>query len=318
MLVTGESGTGKELVARAIHDHSPRAEKPFIAVNCGAIPSELIESELFGHEKGAFTGASERRAGRFETADGGTLFLDEIGELGQAVQVKLLRALQERTFERVGSSQSITVDRQMKRYKVPRLAFVNKLDREGANPATVTQQLRDKLHLNAAMVQLPIGLEAAHEGVIDVVAMQARYFEGPNGETEVIRAIPDEMLEKAQELRASMLETLAEVDDEIADLFLAEEEIPLEVLKAGIRRATIAQRFVPVFMGSAFKNKGVHPLLDGVKDYLPAPTEVENVALDLSKNEEPVVLSGMNGDPVRAQCLAFFFFISLSLLFLFL
>ena len=110
VLVTGESGTGKELVARAIHDHSPRAEKPFIAVNCGAIPSELIESELFGHEKGAFTGASERRAGRFEAADGGTLFLDEIGELGQAVQVKLLRALQERTFERVGSSQSITVD----------------------------------------------------------------------------------------------------------------------------------------------------------------------------------------------------------------
>ena len=110
VLVTGESGTGKELVARAIHDLSPRAEGPFIAVNCGAIPSELIESELFGHEKGAFTGATERRVGRFEAANSGTLFLDEIGELDQAVQVKLLRVLQERTFERVGSSQSITVD----------------------------------------------------------------------------------------------------------------------------------------------------------------------------------------------------------------
>ena len=110
VLVTGESGTGKELVARAIHDLSPRAEGPFIAINCGAIPRELIESELFGHEKGAFTGATERRAGRFEAANSGTLFLDEIGELDQAVQVKLLRALQERTFERVGSSQSITVD----------------------------------------------------------------------------------------------------------------------------------------------------------------------------------------------------------------
>lgn len=110
VLVTGESGTGKELVARAIHDLSPRAEGPFIAVNCGAIPSELIESELFGHEKGAFTGATERRVGRFEAANSGTLFLDEIGELDQAVQVKLLRVLQERTFERVGSSQSMTVD----------------------------------------------------------------------------------------------------------------------------------------------------------------------------------------------------------------
>ena len=110
VLVTGESGTGKELVARAIHDLSPRSEGPFIAINCGAIPSELIESELFGHEKGAFTGATERRAGRFEAANGGTLFLDEIGELDTAVQVKLLRALQERTFERVGSSQSISVD----------------------------------------------------------------------------------------------------------------------------------------------------------------------------------------------------------------
>ena len=110
VLVTGESGTGKELVARAIHDFSPRSAGPFVAVNCGAIPSELIESELFGHEKGAFTGAIDRRIGRIESANKGTLFLDEIGELEPAVQVKLLRALQERTFERVGSSSSITVD----------------------------------------------------------------------------------------------------------------------------------------------------------------------------------------------------------------
>ncbi len=110
VLVTGESGTGKELVARAIHELSNRSDGPFVAVNCGAIPRELIESELFGHEKGAFTGATERRIGRIESADGGTLFLDEIGELDPAVQVKLLRALQERTFERVGSSQSTSVD----------------------------------------------------------------------------------------------------------------------------------------------------------------------------------------------------------------
>jgi len=110
VLVTGESGTGKELVARAIHDLSPRASGPFIAVNCGAIPSDLIESELFGHEKGAFTGATDRRIGRIESANKGTLFLDEIGELEPAVQVKLLRALQERSFERVGSSNTVSVD----------------------------------------------------------------------------------------------------------------------------------------------------------------------------------------------------------------
>ena len=110
VLVTGESGTGKELVARAIHDLSGRAEGPFIAVNCGAIPRELIESELFGHEKGAFTGATDRRIGRFESASKGTLFLDEIGELDPAVQVKLLRALQEKNFERVGSSTTISAD----------------------------------------------------------------------------------------------------------------------------------------------------------------------------------------------------------------
>jgi DNA-binding NtrC family response regulator len=110
VLVSGESGTGKELVAQAVHELSTRSKGPFVAVNCGAIPRDLIESELFGHEKGAFTGATDRRIGRIESADKGTLFLDEIGELDPAVQVKLLRALQERTFERVGSSSSISVD----------------------------------------------------------------------------------------------------------------------------------------------------------------------------------------------------------------
>ncbi len=110
VLVTGESGTGKELAARAIHQLSSRSKGPFVAVNCGAIPHELIESELFGHEKGSFTGATARRIGRFEAADGGTLLLDEIGELEASMQVKLLRALQERTIERVGGSQTIEMD----------------------------------------------------------------------------------------------------------------------------------------------------------------------------------------------------------------
>jgi sigma-54 specific flagellar transcriptional regulator A len=110
VLITGESGTGKEVVARAVHQSSARKDKPFVAVNCGAIPSELLESELFGHEKGAFTGAITARKGRFEMADGGTLFLDEIGDMSLPMQVKILRALQERTYERVGSNRSVRCD----------------------------------------------------------------------------------------------------------------------------------------------------------------------------------------------------------------
>ncbi|MCG8590028.1 MAG: sigma-54 dependent transcriptional regulator [Proteobacteria bacterium] len=110
VLVMGESGTGKELLANAIHTLGPRAAQPFVAINCGAIPHNLIESELFGAERGAYTGAQETRIGRFEAAHTGTLFLDEIGELEQSVQVKLLRALQERTIERLGSTQPIEVD----------------------------------------------------------------------------------------------------------------------------------------------------------------------------------------------------------------
>jgi PAS domain S-box-containing protein len=110
VLIEGESGTGKELVANAIHDTGPRAEKPFVAINCGALPEGVLESELFGHEKGAFSGAVQERKGRFELADGGTIFLDEVGELSSAMQVKLLRVLQEQRFERVGGEESIQVN----------------------------------------------------------------------------------------------------------------------------------------------------------------------------------------------------------------
>src|SRR6202012_379626 len=110
VLILGETGTGKELIARAIHKRSSRADRAFIAVNCAAIPPSLIASELFGHEKGAFTGATQRRLGRFESADGGTIFLDEIGELPAEMQIALLRGLQEREFQRVGGNETIRTD----------------------------------------------------------------------------------------------------------------------------------------------------------------------------------------------------------------
>src|SRR6202008_1254297 len=110
VLLSGESGTGKELIARAIHQLSPRSRQPLVTVHCAALAATLLESELFGHEKGAFTGAHERRVGRFEQAQGGTLFLDEIGEIDPTIQIKLLRFLGERTFERVGSNKTLTAD----------------------------------------------------------------------------------------------------------------------------------------------------------------------------------------------------------------
>src|SRR5437899_5177872 len=107
VLILGESGTGKELVARAIYQHSRRSDKPFLAINCAAIPETLLESELFGHERGAFTGAERRRIGKFEQCSGGTLFLDEVGEMTPMTQVKTLRVLQDQSFERIGGSETI-------------------------------------------------------------------------------------------------------------------------------------------------------------------------------------------------------------------
>ena len=190
-------------------------------------------------------------------------------------------------------SQSITVDRQMKRYGVPRLAFVNKLDRSGANPDKVMAQVREKLRLNCAAVQVPIGLEDQHEGVVDLVNLRSYRFEGDMG-TEVAETseIPAHLADVVRERRAELVEALAEVDDEIGELFLEDAEPSEEQLKAAIRRQTIANAFVPVFMGSAYKNKGVQRLLDGVVDYLPAPNEVKNMALDVSREgeEKPVEL----------------------------
>eukprot|EP00741_Cyanophora_paradoxa_P009339 tig00000144_g9047.t1 len=187
-------------------------------------------------------------------------------------------------------SQSITVDRQMKRYNVPRLAFINKLDRMGSNPWKVIDQLRTKLHINCAAVQIPIGLEGNHAGVVDLIDEEALYFEGPNGETIRKEAIPAELAAQAAEKRAELIQHLADIDDHIAELFLSDQKPSPAEIRAAIRKAVIGLKFAPVFMGSAFKNRGVQVLLDGVVSYLPNPTEKANTALDRSKDEEPVAL----------------------------
>jgi elongation factor G len=188
-------------------------------------------------------------------------------------------------------SQTITVDRQMKRYDVPRISFVNKMDRMGANPFKAIEQINSKLRISAAAVQVPIGAEDEFEGVVDLIRMKAIYNEGSKGEIIIEKdEIPEKVRAGAEERRKMLIETLADVDDEIAELFLDEKEPTVEQLKAAIRRATIALKFTPVFMGSALADKAIQPMLDGVCDYLPNPSEVTNLALDQKRKEASVQL----------------------------
>ncbi|HEX3142689.1 MAG TPA: sigma-54 dependent transcriptional regulator [Pyrinomonadaceae bacterium] len=161
-LITGESGTGKELIARAIYGHSQRSEKPFLAINCAAIPENLLESELFGHEKGAFTGALNQRKGRLEFADGGTVFLDEIGELSPGLQTKLLRVLQEREFERVGGNKPIKVDIRV-------IAATN----QDLNAAIANGSFRHDLFFRLNVVELKM---PALRNRVEDIPMLANYF----------------------------------------------------------------------------------------------------------------------------------------------
>ena len=197
-------------------------------------------------------------------------------------------------------SQSITVDRQLKRYHVPRIAFVNKCDRTGANPFRVKNQLREKLALNAVMIQIPIGLEDKLEGVVDLITMKALYFDGEHG-TEIRHAeIPGHLKADAEKYREELIDEASFFSDELAEKYLAGETISEELLRAAIRKGTLAEGFVPVMMGSAYKFKGIQPLLDGVSYFLPDPTEVKNYALDLDNNEEKTELSADEKSPTVA------------------
>ncbi|KAJ9089979.1 Elongation factor G, mitochondrial [Entomophthora muscae] len=194
-------------------------------------------------------------------------------------------------------SQTTTVDRQMKRYNVPRISFINKMDRAGANPDRIVDQIRTKLKIAAAAVQIPIGAEENFAGVVDLIEMRAIYNKGFRGTDITYTDIPKELVEKAKLKRAELVENLANVDDEVGELFLMEEEVSNEVIKAAIRRATLALKFTPVFLGSAIKDKGVQTLLDGVVEFLPKPFEVKNTALDLKKSETPMTLESYSNKP---------------------
>jgi elongation factor G len=199
-------------------------------------------------------------------------------------------------------SQSYTVDRQMRRYKVPRIAFVNKLDRTGANPFRVRDQLREKLRLHPVMIQIPIGLEDKLEGVVDLVEMQSYKFFGDNGEVIERGPIPADLVEQAQKAREEMLDQLSMVNDELTEAML-EDKVTAELIRKCLRASTIALKCTPVMMGSALGNKAVQLLLDGVCHYLPEPRDVENIALDLDKEEAPQVL---DSDPKKPTVLLAF------------
>lgn len=187
-------------------------------------------------------------------------------------------------------SQSITVDRQMRRYNVPRIAFINKVDRAGANPDRVIDQLQEKLHHKTILLTMPIGIEDRFEGVVDLIKMKAIYYKGSQGEEIVETAIPDHLVEEAKRRRNEMIEGLCDFDDNIAEKFLADEEISMDELTASIRKQTIALHITPVLVGTAKMNKGIQTLLDAVISYLPAPNEIQNYGLDRDNNEEKVEL----------------------------
>ncbi|MBW2538808.1 MAG: elongation factor G, partial [Deltaproteobacteria bacterium] len=196
-------------------------------------------------------------------------------------------------------SQSITVAQQMTRYKVPCIAFVNKCDRSGANPSRVIDQLKEKLGHNAAAMQMPIGLEADFNGVIDLISMKAIYFDGNSGEKVRVEAIPEDLLPEAMHKREHLIDAAAMFSDELTEAAL-EDNVTEDLLIAAVRKATLTRELIPVFLGSAYKNKGVQPLLDAVTKLLPSPDEVENQALDLDDEEKPVTLLSDPEEPIVA------------------
>jgi len=198
-------------------------------------------------------------------------------------------------------SQSLTVDRQMKRYNVPRIAFINKCDRVGADPSRVIRELETKLGHVAVPLQIPIGLEGHHEAVVDLIAMKAIYFDGEHGESIRVETIPHELLEAAERARHGMLDTLSLYSDELMELMLDDREIDEELIHRVIREQTIAREITPVMVGSAYRNKGVQPLIDAVVRYLPSPLDRIAYARDNENEGAEITLTADPNGPVAAM-----------------
>ncbi|HVP11626.1 MAG TPA: elongation factor G [Phycisphaerae bacterium] len=197
-------------------------------------------------------------------------------------------------------SQSITVDRQMKRYQIPRICFINKLDRSGADPVNVIRGLEEKLDLATLQLQLPIGLGSDFEGLVDLITMKAAYFDGENGERVRWEDIPENLRDDAKNARIGMLDTLSLYDDELLAIMLEEKPVPEDLIHTIIRRGTIAGQITPVLMGSAYRNKGVQLLLDAMLRYLPSPLDREMFALDMNNEEAEVPVEANPDAPLVA------------------
>ncbi|MBU1713770.1 MAG: elongation factor G [Proteobacteria bacterium] len=197
-------------------------------------------------------------------------------------------------------SQSITVDQQMKRYKVPCLAFINKCDRSGANPDRVIKQLKEKLGHNAVSLQIPIGLETDFNGVIDLLSMKAVYFDGKNGEIIRSEDVPDSLKDEAAQKREELIDTASMFSDELTEAILEEKKISESLIISALRNGTLSRKITPVLLGSAYKNKGVQLLLDAVTKLLPCPADIENEALDMDNEEATVILTADPKQPLVA------------------
>ena len=194
-------------------------------------------------------------------------------------------------------SQSITVDRQMNRYRVPRIAFINKCDRSGANPYRVAEQLRYRLNHNCVLMQIPIGLEGDFRGLVDLVSMKAVYFDGDFGQAVRVEAVPQELMEEAMNKREELLDAASMFSDALMEAIF-EEQVREDLIHDAVRKGTLERKLTPVFIGSAYKNVGVQLVLDGVSRYLPSPMDIDHFGLDLDQDEKEIPLECEAAAPI--------------------